>query len=67
MLGLGPEARRNRLTFVRPVLPEWLPWVEVRGLRLGASRVDVMVRRSHDGAGVEVLDREGDAEVVVRR
>ena len=67
MLGLEPEARRNRLTFVHPVLPKWLPWVEVRGLRLGASRIDVMVRRSHDGAGVEVLDRDGDAEVVVRR
>src|SRR5262249_24972200 len=67
MLGLEPEARRNRLTFVHPVLPRWLRWVEVRGLRLGASRIDVMVRRSHDGAGVEVLDRDGDAAVVVRR
>ena len=67
MLGLEPEARRNRLTFVHPVLPDWLPWVEVRGLRLGASRIDVKVRRDHDGAGVEVLDRDGDAEVVVRR
>jgi glycogen debranching enzyme len=67
MLGLEPEARENRLTFRRPVLPEWLPWVEVRGLRLKQSRVDVLVTRGRSGAGVEVLDREGDAEVVVRR
>jgi glycogen debranching enzyme len=67
MLGLEPEARENRLTFRRPVLPEWLPWVEVRGLRLAQSRVDVLVTRGRSGAGVEVLDREGDAEVVVRR
>jgi len=67
MLGLEPEASENRLTFRRPVLPEWLPWVEVRGLRLAQSRVDVVVTRGRSGAGVEALDREGDAEVVVRR
>jgi glycogen debranching enzyme len=67
MLGLAPEARENRLTFVRPVLPEWLPWVEVRGLRLGRSRLDVVVTRGREGAGVEVLERHGDAEIVVRR
>jgi glycogen debranching enzyme len=67
MLGLEPDARENRLTFRHPVLPEWLPWVEVRGLRLGSSRVDVVVTRGRAGAAVEVLDRHGDAEIVVRR
>ncbi len=67
MLGLAPEARENRLTFVRPVLPEWLPSIEVRGLRLGRSRLDVMVTGGRAGAVVEVLECQGDAEVVVRR
>jgi glycogen debranching enzyme len=67
MLGLEPEARDNRLTFRRPVLPEWLPSVEVRGLRLGQSRIDVVATRGRVGAAVEVLDREGDAEIVVWR
>jgi glycogen debranching enzyme len=66
MLGFEPEARQNRLTMTRPVLPEWLPWVEVRGLRLGRSRFDVLVTRGRGGAAVEVLDRQGDAELVVR-
>lgn len=67
MLGLEPEAGQNRLTFRRPVLPEWLPWLEMRGLRLGHSRFDVVVTRSREGAAVEVLERWGDAEIVVRR
>ncbi len=67
MLGLEPEARENRLTFRRPVLPEWLPSVEVRGLRLGQSRIDVVATRGRVGAAVEVLHREGDAEIVVWR
>jgi len=67
MLGLAPEARANRLTFVRPVLPDWLPSLEVRGLQLGRSQLDVMVTGGRGGAVVEVLERHGDAEVVVRR
>jgi glycogen debranching enzyme len=67
MLGLEPEARDNRLTFRRPVLPEWLPSLEVRGLRLGLSRIDVVATRGRVGAAVEVLDRQGDAEIVVLR
>jgi len=67
MLGLSPDARENRLTFVRPVLPEWLPSIEVRGLQVGRSWLDVMVTGNRGGAVVEVLERQGDAEVVVRR
>jgi hypothetical protein len=67
MLGLSPEARENRLTFARPVLPEWLPSIEVRGLQVGRSSFDVMVTGAKEGAVVEVLGRQGDAEVVVRR
>jgi len=67
MLGLQPEAHDNRLTFRRPVLPEWLPSLEVRGLRLGQSRIDVVATRGRVGAAVEVLDRQGDAEIIVLR
>ena len=66
MLGLSPDARENRLTFVRPVLPEWLPSIEVRGLQIGRSWFDVMVTGAKEGAVVEVLGRQGDAELVVR-
>ena len=66
MLGLEPEAGHNRLTLTRPVLPAWLPWLEVRGLGLGRSRFDIHVTRGREGAAVEVLDRQGDAELVVR-
>jgi len=67
MLGLSPEARQNRLTLSHPVLPPWLSWVEVTGLRFRGSTVDFVVTRGRRGAAVEVLDRRGDAEIVVRR
>jgi glycogen debranching enzyme len=67
MLGLEPDARENRLSFVDPVLPSWLDWIEVRGLRLGESSLDFVVSRGSQGAAVELLARRGDAEVAVRR
>jgi glycogen debranching enzyme len=65
MLGLVPDARQNRLSLVHPVLPPWLSWVEVRGLGVRSSRVDLRVTRGRRGAAVEVLNREGDAEITV--
>jgi glycogen debranching enzyme len=67
MLGLEPDASRNRLTSRQPMLPPWLEWMEVRGLRLRGSVIDLHLSRGRQGASVEVLDRRGTAEIVVRR
>jgi glycogen debranching enzyme len=67
MLGLVPDARENRLTLDRPRLPSWLGWLELRGLRVSKSRIDLRVTQGRENAAVELLAREGDAEVVVRR
>src|SRR4029450_11083020 len=50
MLGLVPAASQNRLTLRHPVLPDWLSWVEVRGLALRDSQVDLRVTRGRRGA-----------------
>ncbi len=67
MLGLLPDAPANHLTLNRPRLPSWLRWLEVHGLRVGRSRVSLRASQSREGAAVELLAREGDVEVVVRR
>jgi len=67
MLGLVPAASENQITLNRPQLPEWLGWIDVLGLRVRKSRLSLRVSKGHDGAAVELLGREGDAELVVRR
>jgi glycogen debranching enzyme len=67
MLQLEPDAATNRLTLNAPTLPPWLGWLELRGLRLRGSSIDLVVSRGRQGAAVEVTGRRGDAEVVVRR
>ena len=41
--------------------------LEIRGLRLRASRMTLRASQGQDGAAVEMLARQGDAELVVRR
>jgi len=67
LLGLEPDAAKNRLSFRDPVLPDWLPRVEVRGLRIAGSTIDILARRAGTGAVIEVLDRRGDAEIAVEQ
>jgi glycogen debranching enzyme len=67
MLGFEADATENRLTLNRPRLPAWLGWLEIRGLRLAKSRLDLRVTRGRESAAVELLARSGDAEIVVRR
>ena len=67
MLGLQPDAADNQITLSRPTLPGWLTWIELRGLRVSKSRLGVRASQGSDGAAVELLAREGDAELVVRR
>jgi glycogen debranching enzyme len=65
MLGLSASAEQNQLTLERPRLPRWLAAVELRGLHVGKSRLTFRAQRGHDGAAVELLSRDGDAELVV--
>jgi hypothetical protein len=67
MLGLVPAAAENRLTLDRPLLPAWLKWLELHDLRLGKSRVALRAAQGREGAAIELLARDGDVEIVVRR
>jgi glycogen debranching enzyme len=65
-LGLSPDALDRRLRVIRPSLPRWLERVEVTGLRIGGSRVDLEFQRAGAGDHVTLADArvDGDLEVV---
>ena len=66
-LGLVPDALERRLRVRRPSLPRWLSRVEVRGLRIAGSTVDLLFERTGAGGQVALVDAhiEGDVEVVL--
>jgi hypothetical protein len=63
MLGFLPDAPRNKL-YVDPLLPEWLPDITIRDLRMGRHKFDIRFWREGEQTEFEVLN--GNASLVER-
>jgi hypothetical protein len=65
MLGIYPYAPLHVLALVRPRLPEWMPELTLRNLRIGDAVADIRFTRSQDGsANHTVLRQDGQLFVV---
>ncbi len=64
MLGLRADAPAGKL-YVDPALPEWLPDVTMRNVRVGEATLDLAFRREGKGTHWKVL--RGDPAMVERR
>jgi glycogen debranching enzyme len=58
-LGLEPDAFERRLRVVRPRLPAFVEWLELRGLAVGAGRVDLRFRAMQGETSVDVRRADG--------
>lgn len=65
-LGLEPDAFNYQLRIRRPMLPEYVDRVEIRGLRVGQGRADLLFSRWGDHVAVKVNRLEGDMEVTLQ-
>jgi glycogen debranching enzyme len=61
VLGIHPDAPRNRL-YIDPLLPEWLPDLTIRDLRIGSNKLDIRFWRDGEQTKFQVLN--GDPNVV---
>ena len=67
LLGLMPKAFENRLEIVRPVLPAFARQLELHGLRVGKSSVDLRFKRTPDGlVDTHITQVRGKLDVEVR-
>jgi glycogen debranching enzyme len=62
-LGLGLDPVAGQITFERPILPDFLQEVVLRGLKIAGGSVDVALLRDQDEVIVKVLSRSGDIQV----
>lgn len=65
MLGVLAFAPAELLALVRPRLPRWIDWIELRRLRVGSAVVSLRFERGADGhAKVTVLEKKGKLRVL---
>lgn len=65
--GLSADAANGRLFIVRPRLPAWLDRVELRALRVGGARLDLVFNNHGGTTAVQVLRKEGELDVLIRQ
>lgn len=65
LLGLQPQGFDNRLKVVRPVLPEHIKHVELRGIQVGKARADLLFENDGKAINVKVLKLDGELGVTV--
>ncbi len=63
VLGLEVFADPPTLVFHRPALPDCLDRVEIDGLTIGASVVDLILNRHPHSVGINVLRRKGEVQI----
>jgi glycogen debranching enzyme len=63
-LGLKIDGAAKRLSFLRPVLPDFLDEIEIRNLKVGDGAVDLLIHRHAQSATIEIVQRNGGVEVI---
>ena len=64
-LGLSFDPHKPEIRFRHPQLPPFLEHVEIRDLAIAGSTVDLLLQRYPNNVGVNVIRKDGPAEVVV--
>ena len=65
--GLSANAPRGVLYINRPRLPSWLHRMEILGMQVGGSRLDLVFTNNEGVTATEVPRKEGDVEVLIRQ
>jgi len=64
-LGLQLDPEHEEIRLCNPCLPSFLDSIELRGLQLNASSVDLKVRRHRQDVSVEITRQRGQAKVSI--
>lgn len=65
--GLSADAPSKRLYIVQPRLPRWLDQMEIRGMRVGDARLDLLFTNQGGVTGTQVSRKQGEIEVLIRQ
>ncbi len=67
MLGMRVLGFERRVVFDTQLIPSWLDWLSIDGLKVGDGRLSFVLRQSPNGAAIEVKEKSAGVRVEVRR
>jgi glycogen debranching enzyme len=63
-LGMQIDAPGAIIRLIRPMLPECIPYLRIKNLRVGSAQVSLEIARYHQTVTTAVFDRQGDIDVL---
>jgi glycogen debranching enzyme len=63
MLGMRVDGFERRVAFGTHLIPSWLDWMSIDGLKVGDGRISFVLRRSQSGAAIEVKEKSSGVSV----
>lgn len=65
-LNITVDAKNRHIIFDRPYLPQGIPQLSIRDLRANDSRVSLFLERDSGPVRIQVVEKHGDVDVVVK-
>jgi glycogen debranching enzyme len=65
-LGITIDASNRRMIFDRPYLPQGIPQLSLRDLRIEDNRISLFMERDSGPVRIQVVEKHGDVDVVVK-
>ncbi len=65
-LGVTIDASKRRVIFDRPYLPQGIPQLSVRDLRVADNRISLFMERDSGPVRIQVVEKHGEVSVVVK-
>jgi len=65
-LGIGIDAKHHRVTFDRPYLPQGIPQLSIRDLRVDDCRLTLFMERDSGPVRIQVVEKHGEIDVLVK-
>ena len=63
-LGLSLDAEKRQIRLDGPYLPEQIPELWIRDLRVGDACVDLFLERRHNWVRLQILEKRGEVEII---
>lgn len=64
-LGLSFDGPNHAIRLTRPTLPEYLPSLQIKNLRIGPASADLVIARRDDDVTVNVLHKDEPLDIVI--
>jgi glycogen debranching enzyme len=65
--GITADAPKGVLNLIRPRLPSWLQHIDLQGMRVGDTRIDLSFSQTEGITATQVPRKDGDLDVVIRQ